>query len=368
MPKKRRRSQPTKKLPLNVSIVKEEYIIQDVQIKIEPIDSGYDGGATAVLPTQIYTAADENWASIEAETGFVSHLDIVKTEVDVDEATVKALRDMMQYQPQEDNEEHIDDIAPPKKKRKVDAKKKKKKKTQKKKVENKPKISSASASAPTGVDPTPLELTVNGVKVVKCLFCDFQLTRRDRSLVKEHMRIHTGYMPFACMHCPEKFHIRGTLLRHIQVDHRSKAIYQCPRCRVHYFTKKDFEAHEFNCVKLRSFECHLCKIQMKRLFMHEVKDHMRRKHTGECVHQCQHCDEIFVSTTQLSSHLKRHHLDVMSFQCSLCKDRFATEEKWKKHEEHCLNKISYQCHLCQYTYPNVSFDAMKLHMRKHTGE
>lgn len=218
------------------------------------------------------------------------------------------------------------------------------------------------------MDPNPLEITVNGVKMVKCLFCDFQLTRRDRSQVKEHMRIHTGFMPHTCVHCVEKFHTRNLLMRHMQMDHRTKPMYQCPRCSVHYFTKPDFYAHEFNCVKVRSFECHLCKIQMNRLYMHKVKDHMRRLHTGERIYPCKHCNESFVSTHQLSSHMQSQHTDVMPFKCSLCRVRFETEEKWKKHEEHCLNKTSYQCHLCQYTYPTLTFDAMKMHMRKHTGE
>lgn len=377
MPKKRRRSQLTRDLSLNMPNIKEECIIEDVQIKMEPIDNGYDGGTTDTLSTQIYTADDENWASVEAETGFVSQLDIVKTEVDVDEAAIKDLHEMMKYHSQDDNKIRTQDEAPPKKKRKTDAKKKnnhvnknkeKKQREEQKKVENGGGTSASNQSNPDQLEPNPLEIIVNGVKMVKCLFCDFQLKRRDRSLVKEHMRIHTGFMPFACIHCPQKFHIRSILLKHIQTDHSSEKIYQCPLCRIYYFTKKDFDAHGFSCVKVRSFQCHLCKFQLNRLFMHKAKDHMRRLHTGERVHQCEHCTKAFVARHQVSSHMQRHHPDVMRYQCSRCRVRFETEEKWKKHEKFCLNQIRYECHLCQYTHPTITLDSMKMHMRKHTGK
>lgn len=368
MPKKRPRSKLTKKLALNVTNIKQECIIEDVEIKIEPIDNGYDE-PIEILPTQIYTETDENWASIEAETGFVSQLDIIKTEVDVDEATLEAFREeMMRCHSHENNEENVGD-EPPKKKRKKEMEKVHKNHGADL-IEPSTSTSTSTSSSnqinATELEPIPFEITVNGVRMVKCRFCDYQLKRRDRSLVKEHMRIHTGFTPHACIHCPEKFHTRSFLLRHMQSDHRTKIMYKCPRCSVYYFTKNDFAQHEFNCVKRRSFECHLCKIQMNRLYMYKVKDHMRRLHTGERCYRCKHCDGSFVSSHSLTSHMQ-HHPDVMPFKCSLCKVRFATVEKRKKHENVCLNKSSLQCHLCQYAYPKLTLDSLKMHMRKHTG-
>lgn len=355
MPKKRNRARLAKEiehdLPINI-------IDEEMQIKTEPVDNGYECRSVDNLPTtRIYTENDENKEEAEAETGLVSQLEIIKTEVDVDEAAIKAFREEM-MRILDDASTNIDE--PPKKKRKCDNKKKHKK-IQKKITETiEPEM-----TEPAELQPKDIE--VNGIKMAKCRFCDFQLTRRNRSIVKEHMRIHTGIKPHACSHCSQKFYTRNMLIHHVQRDHRSKTMHKCPLCRVYFFTKTEFESHELKCVKRRSFQCHICGLEMSRLYMHLVKDHMRKAHTGEKIFECEFCKETFVSTNSLRCHVQ-HHPEIMPFKCSLCKQRFATNESCKKHEDGCLSRRRFQCHICKYNYAQLSLDGLQMHMRKHTGE
>lgn len=335
MPKKRpHRVQELK--PTFSSNIVEAITVEEVELKTEPVDHGYDYEQIVFPSTKIYAENDENQAALEAETGLISQLEFIKTELDVDEACINELREeMMHIANDTANGNGI--INKP-------LKKPKSKKVQKLKVKKSQKP----------IEPEPLEIVRDGVKMVKCLFCDVEQTRRNRSILKEHMRTHTGYAPHSCRHCPEKFFCRSSLICHVKTDHKTKKMYKCPLCAVHFFTKKDFQDHELKCVKRRSFQCHLCKVTMKRLFMHKVKSHMRRLHTGERTFQCPSCHEWFLTNSSLRSHMQIHP-EIMPFKCSECKSRFTSEESKKRHENNCLNRSRLECYMCEYICISVYF-------------
>ncbi|XP_055325537.1 zinc finger protein 431-like [Sitodiplosis mosellana] len=371
MSKKRRRVHIEEELPLHAM---DEYVDEAIQIKMEPIDNGYEHESMEFIPTKtvVYTENDGNRAAIEAEIGLESQLEFIKSEVDVDDVTMMEFREEMRRISYDTTNDLINQKQPTKKrKREVEQKSKDKKKATKvtKKVEKKEKTTGVTNKKSENVELQPLEIVVNKVKMAKCRFCDFQSTSRNRSIVKEHMRLHTGVTPYACTHrtCSQKFITRNLLVHHMQRDHPTKKRYKCPLCRMWFFSKKDIESHELKCVKRRSFECHLCKHQMKRLYMYKVTEHMRKEHTGEKVFQCEHCDETFLTKGSLRCH-EKHHPGVVPFKCSICNGRFVTEETLQKHESYCLTRRRFECHICQYTYAKLSFEGLSMHMRKHTGE
>lgn len=382
MPKKQRRVHFTNELPQSAPIdVIDEYVDEAMQIKIEPVDVGYENGMMQCNPakTVIYNENDENKAAVEAESGLISQLDFIKTEVDIDDATIKEFREEMRRMSHDLPNANSKQKSPTKRRKREVVPKKttaKRSRVEEKKTEKSKKPVAAKKKRmkrKKGTDTTdkkgeiePLNIVVNGVKMAKCHFCDFKLTSRNRSLVKEHIRLHTGFCPFACMHCPQKFTIRNTLVSHIHRDHPEKPKYKCLLCRVWFFTKKDFDTHEFKCVKKRSFECHLCKYTMKHVQMHRINEHMRKEHTGERVFQCEYCDELFLTKKSLKCH-QVHHPGAVPFKCHNCKGRFMTEERFKIHEIYCSTRDRYECHLCKYTRVQLSFEGLRLHMRKHTG-
>ncbi|XP_031638579.1 zinc finger protein 2-like [Contarinia nasturtii] len=359
MPKKRPQVhcaselEPQKKqFQLNFSSnILPEFVVDNVEIKTEPVE--YDYEQMEFPTTKIYTENDANKAAVEAESGLISQLEIIKTEPDVDEATINAFREEMMQIANETESKN-------KSIKKLPSKKPKTKKKEKKSSENRNKSKKYT-------EPKPLEIERDGVKMVKCLYCDFEQTTRNRSLVKEHMRSHTGYAPHGCRHCRERFFTRALLICHVKTDHKTKKVYKCPLCRVNFFKKKDFEDHKLKCVRLRTFECHLCKETENRVHMHKIKSHMQRLHTGERTFQCKHCNEWFLTKCSLRTHMQ-HHPEIMPFKCSRCKFLFATEESKIKHEITCLNRNRFECHLCKYSYPKLSFEMLQMHMRKHTGE
>lgn len=383
MPKKRDRSQSPEGIQhLIMKKIKTEPVFEDeLMIKNEPVDTGYEYEQHPhTIKTVVYNNDDADQVSaVEAEIGLVSRLEFIKSEVEVevDEAEVRAFRKEMmeisQDAEQQPAELKIEKIKKTKKMKTAtngETSKPKQKKTEKhvkkgKKQEAEHWFDTSKTSLPN--EPEPLEIVVNGVKMVKCRFCSFQSTTRNRSMVKIHMRSHTGVRPYSCPYCKENFTTQSSVAAHVRYNHSTKPIFKCALCRVLFFNQNEFDAHDLRCVKRRSFECHLCKFQSKQMFMHIMRDHMRRIHTGQRVVQCQQCDETFVSKSQLGSHMQ-HHPEVMPFKCSVCKIRFAQAQRWRRHEYTCMNRRRFECHICKYSHIHTTLDMLKMHMRKHTGE
>lgn len=353
MPKKRARAGQKRAAeelpPLYLNIKKEED--DDGYVQIEPIEecdlpAEYESIVCEPPRTVILHDNDVNKAAFESEIGLVSELEFIKTEVDVDEVAINEFRAEIR--------KISCDVAPV-----LNAKavmKKPPKVIKKKKRTSQPKK-----------EMDPLNVMVNGKKMVKCPFCDFIKTTRDRSYVKQHMRSHTGVRPYKCNYCDKRFITTSSLNSHIKYNHPTQATYKCALCRLIFHKKKLFRSHELKCVKLRTFQCHLCKFQMERLYMYKVKEHMRRSHTGEKVFKCEYCSEKFLAKAGRSAHMQRHP-EKLPYKCSICKRRQQTKEGWQKHNKICIARRRLECHLCGYSYPRFTIKGLKMHMRKHTGE
>lgn len=353
--------------------IKEEIVDEEAYIKSEPIDNGYECGPTQCQSTKtvIVNENERNKEALESEIGLVSQLEIVKTEFDVDEVAVKEFREEIIRM-------SIDAAPGPMSQKIGETKKRKREHTAKKAdVKNAPKNkekqkkaakkSTKKKKTPKSVE--PLEIVIDGKKMVKCPFCSKTDTTRNRSLVKEHIRFHTGETPWRCSYCKDKFAVRNSLISHIASHHKKKKL-KCQLCGHIFYEADELKMHELlQCVKRRSFECHLCKLQMNRLYMHQTKEHMRMAHTGETIFQCQHCPEEFITRCRLSGHLQRAHPETLPIKCSNCDHRFQDEEKCEKHQKYCLARRRLECYICQYSKPGgFSFEELKLHMRKHSGE
>lgn len=377
-PKKRSRGQLAENVANSSKRVKLERLDEDeVYIKVEDVDNGYVDGQVLM---EVQTVNNESSDFLEKnangelrnEMDLVSELEFIKSEFMVDEADVVAFREEMMLISREAEEQAIENETKEKankqkqkKHKKRDKKKKKKKDEIVTKDDNDHWFDDTKTSMPN--EPEPLDILMNGVKMVKCQFCDLQSTTRNRSYIKLHMRNHTGIKPYQCMYCTEKFTNSSAVGSHIRSSHSTKQIFKCGLCKMLFYTKDIFQTHELQCVKRRSFECHLCRVTFNHLFMYKMKDHMRRLHTGERVVPCEYCDEIFLTKHSLSCHMQ-HHPEIMTFKCSLCKRRFATKQKCAKHEYMCYNRPRLECHICKYYYPRITVDGLKMHMRKHTGE
>lgn len=391
MPKRTRKDRNCiSKIEHNFSVtIKTEYVEEEeAYIKTEPVYNDYEIDPMHIQSTKtvILNENDNNKEALEHEIGLVSELEIIKTELDVDEGTVNSFREELKRMSIDTapkplskkcrNNKDTTNTEEPAKEKKKKKKNEEKLKTVEKSVSKdavgikviKKKATKKCVKKPTSKKIVePLEIVIDGKKMVKCPFCDKTATTRDRSLIKEHIRLHTGETPFKCNYCRQKFSVYGRLRDHIESQHKKKRL-KCQLCKRIFYETDEFRSHELKCVKRRTFECHLCHLPMNRLYMHSVKEHMRIHHTGENAIGCAYCSEKFVSNCRLSSHIRRCHPEEMPYKCSNCDATFQDNERCEKHQQYCLIRRRLECYLCQYSHRSLTIEGLKLHIRKHTGE
>ncbi|XP_057661578.1 zinc finger protein 684-like isoform X26 [Diorhabda carinulata] len=116
---------------------------------------------------------------------------------------------------------------------------------------------------------------------VICEICGKKLANKKR--LKFHLRIHTGYKPFACHICPKNFSKKDQLIEHI------------------------------------------------------------RTHTGEKPYVCKLCGKGFAQRTPLKTHEKTHNVDRPGNACNLCRFVFKSKIELEYHAKLCYSAAQTHC-------------------------
>ncbi|XP_069497622.1 zinc finger and BTB domain-containing protein 41 [Ambystoma mexicanum] len=157
-----------------------------------------------------------------------------------------------------------------------------------------------------------LECTHGGKRKWMCFICGKSV--RERTTLKEHMRIHSGEKPHLCSICGQSFRHGSSYRLHLRVHHDDKR-YECDECG------KSFIRHD-----------HLAK--------------HRKIHSGEKAHQCEECGKCFGRRDHLTVHYKSVHLG---------------EKVWQKYKT-----TFHQCDICKKVCKGKS--SLDMHFRTHSGE
>uniref|UniRef100_A0A3P9J1Y8 Zinc finger and BTB domain-containing protein 41 n=1 Tax=Oryzias latipes TaxID=8090 RepID=A0A3P9J1Y8_ORYLA len=157
-----------------------------------------------------------------------------------------------------------------------------------------------------------IECTHGGTRKWTCFICGKSV--RERTTLREHLRIHTGEKPHFCSICGQSFRHSSSYRLHLRV-HRDDKRYECNECG------KTFIRHD-----------HLTKHQ--------------KIHSGEKTHQCEECGKCFRRHDHLTVHYKSVHLG---------------EKVWQKYKT-----AVHQCEVCKKEFKGKS--SLEMHFRTHSGE
>ncbi|XP_033507304.1 zinc finger and BTB domain-containing protein 41 [Epinephelus lanceolatus] len=164
----------------------------------------------------------------------------------------------------------------------------------------------------TGNRKRHIECTHGGKRKWTCFVCGKSV--RERTTLREHLRIHSGEKPHLCSICGQSFRHGSSYRLHLRVHHDDKR-YECDECG------KTFIRHD-----------HLTKHQ--------------KIHSGEKAHQCEECGKCFRRHDHLTVHYKSIHLG---------------EKVWQKYKT-----ALHQCEVCKKEFKGKS--SLEMHFRTHSGE
>ncbi|XP_063543222.1 zinc finger protein 28 homolog [Cydia strobilella] len=214
----------------------------------------------------------------------------------------------------------------------------------------------------------------------------------SKTLLAEHMNLHSGQRPYTCRVCHKSFASKYTHQSHLKTHLDRPRPFKCEACGKCFFTLQNLNQHHKTHSGLKEFECNICGKAFgtqHNLEMHgvvhsgrkpfvcgacgkgfarraEVKDHMRI-HTGERPFACDVCGATFSQRSNLHSHKRATHYDDKRYKCDQCPKRFKRRRLLDYHiKASHTGERPLKCEICKATF--VYPEHYKKHARIHSGE
>ncbi|XP_039647843.1 zinc finger protein 37-like isoform X2 [Perca fluviatilis] len=195
-----------------------------------------------------------------------------------------------------------------------------------------------------------------GERPYACTFCGKRFS--SQTLLKIHLRRHSGERPFACSYCDKRFLTWSVLKSHVRI-HTGERPYACTFCDKRFTQPYMLTVHIRIHKKEKPYLCSTCGMSFRSsgaLLVHT------RTHTGERPSQCDICGKGFATAIQLTNH-RRYHTGERPYSCSQCDKSFHCQSGLKRHTRTHTGDKPYQCLTCHKTFSQKS--NMRIHLKVH---
>ncbi|CAH0757579.1 unnamed protein product [Diatraea saccharalis] len=189
------------------------------------------------------------------------------------------------------------------------------------------------------------------LKKYKCRICEEIFD--DITALESHAATHDPENPYACTKCPYKTNIKSYLTRHtMKVHNKSEHKQECEVCGKKFLYKSLMEQHLRVHTGEKPHKCDVCGKAFNTTFSLTTHKYI---HNNEKPFKCSFCDHACRDSSSLRKHQSVHLGISKKYPCQECSNRYDTKARLQDHIKRAHRGIEppkVTCNICGSIYKN----------------